>query len=504
MILSGAALAAFAGSAVKLRAAIPPVPPSFTPKLAALYLGQSATRCRLPANHLSATANQWQMTRSMHYARTPIVGPTIVLPNYYINSSCSEVAGGVGTVKVSLEYPAGTFTLSDACIAAGNTSVAFAAGNNTHTFSSLSIPQGAQFWARVLIQNAGVIPYLQYQSPYDTDPTEGWEDGTGAVDDKTTSGSVTNNSQFTYLPIVIASLTRNPSVVILGDSREDGAHEAITDDTSDVGVTSRAIGRQFGYSNFALAATSQTQYNAATRTYRDALVALDYWSHMTNAYGVNDISASVTPASLAALRATCAAFYPNVIVIGETITPHNASSDGWATLANQTLSGANNVNGLLFNQLVRLGIAGEQFVWDVADIVDPNRLGIYPIDGTPNDTARATTALITGAISGTTLTATVVSGSLHLGDPLTDDLTTVGLVNSGTQILSQLTGVTGSTGTYQVSQTYSGFPFSNPIVAETMYVAAFATADGLHNTPAMNGLIRDRAGPELSSIMRRI
>lgn len=504
LLMAALASGTLAASAPLAWAAIPPVPPGSTPVLPALYMGQSDTRGRLPANHLSGAAGQWQMTRAMRWAGTGLVHPIAVFPNYYIDSSCSEVAGGTGTIKVSLEYPAGTFTLSDQCIAAGSAAVAFTPGNNLHSFS-VFVPKGAQFWYRPLIQGAGIIPYTQYQTAFDTDPSEGWESGTGAVDDKTTSGSVTNNNAFTYGPIVTATLTRNPSVLILGDSREDGFAEAITDETSDVGITARAVGRQFGYSVFALAATSQTQYNAATRTFRDALVAAGYWSHMTNEYGVNDITASVSPASLATLRAACAAFYPNVTVIGLTIDPHNASSDGWATLANQTTSAANTQNGLQFNQLVRAGIAGEKFFWDAADLVDPNRRGLWPVDLVPSDTAQAVTCQCTGGISGTTFTVSAIaSGSLVVGASLTDSLTTVGAVASGTTIVKQLTGSAGSTGTYQVSLAYSGYPFPSAVGSRTIYAAGVSTVDGLHGTPIWNGLRRDRGAPELVSMMRRI
>lgn len=64
------------------------------------------------------------------------------------------------------------------------------------------------------------------------------------------------------------------------------------------------------------------------------------------------------------------------------------------------------------------------------------------------------TATLTGSISATTLTVTAVTGTLYVGQPI-DDVT--GNIKFGTVITGQLTGTTGSTGTYTVnlSQTVS-------------------------------------------------
>jgi hypothetical protein len=59
-------------------------------------------------------------------------------------------------------------------------------------------------------------------------------------------------------------------------------------------------------------------------------------------------------------------------------------------------------------------------------------------------------ASFTGAIAGTTLTASSVSGTIAVGQTLSD---TTGLVVVGTKILAQLTGPAGGAGTYTVSNT---------------------------------------------------
>lgn len=447
----------------------------------ASYLGQVATRCFPANNNLGAAAGQWQMTRSFHIARDKITNPTVVFGNYRITGA-AETTTGAGTIKASIEYPSGTFTLSNECIAASNGPVAFAIGNLALTFN-VTIPRGANFWVRVLQQNANGCLYHQYQSTYCGVPTEGWETGTGAVSDKTTSGTFSANV-ISYAPVVIASTTTQVSVAIFGDSRQEGGTEGVTDLTYDVGEVVRAIGREFGYGMYANSGTLLSGYLSGSHVYRDQLV--QYFSHIVNAYGINDLSGGATPATLAANRAVFAALYPNNVVIGTTLTPFTPTTDAFQTRANQNAFGTNNIKVTAFNILERAGIVGEQFTWDVAKAVDPFNLGLWPMSANPNDTAYPNLATFTGSISANTLTVTAVaSGTLKVGDSLISSLngTAAGNISPSTIITALGTG-TGGTGTYTIN-------LSQTFASATIYTGAFATNDGLHQTAAMSAIIRD-------------
>lgn len=456
-------------------------PQSITATTPQPYLGQVATRC-LPANNLAGSgAGRWQMTRSMHWSRDKIVNPTVVFGNWRIGSSATEVTYGAGTIKASIEYPVGTFTLANECIAASNGPVAFPVGNTTLTFN-VSIPKGKQFFVRVLQQNANGVVFHQYQSTWASPPGEGWESGTGTVSDKTTSGTFTDNS-ITYHPLVIAAQTTQPSVVIFGDSRQEGGTEGVTDISGDIGEVVRAIGKEYGYSCMATSGTLLSQYLASSHTYRDAIVS--YFSSVIDTYGINDLSGGASAATLATNRATFAALYPNTPVIGTTLTPYSTSSDAWSTRTNQGL-GSVQPKVLAFNNLVRAGISGESYFWDIADGIDPFRTGQWPISRNQNDTARSSSCTFTGSIAGNTLTVTAVSsGTLKVGDPITSLLTGTisgADIQPGTYITALGTG-TGTTGTYTVN-------FSQTVVSKTMYIGGFAAADGLHQTFPANEMIQ--------------
>lgn len=476
-------------------------------KQPAVYVGQIATRC-MPPNQ-SIGSRTWQMTRSFHKARGKIKNPLMVFANYYLNGSASETAsGGTMTIKASIEYPAGVFTLANENISAGNNPVSFPAGNITLNFN-VEIPEDADFFVRTLLQmsGGGNMPYKIYQTSAANAQAagEGFENGTGTIADKTTSGTVTP-SALTYMPIVIAAKTTKPSVLIFGDSIQEGGAEGVTDMTYDLGYAPRTIGKVFGYSSLAVSGTSLQQYLASTHTYRDAI--LQYFTHIVNAYGVNDVLGSRTAAQLKTDRETFAALYPTKKVIGTTLLPYTTSTDGLQTLANQTATNATNLAINEFNRLARAGIVGEKYLWDVANAIDPYRNGKWPVTRNPNDTAYPNIAQFTASIatSGntTTLTVTAVAnGTLKIGDTITSTYTVSGSgsaanqVAGGTQIIAFGTG-SGGTGTYILNKPQN--PTS--ITSRTMYTGAHLTVDGLHPNQFAAEIIRDSGAVNLDFLKR--
>ena len=469
---------------------------SAIPDSAFTYLGQVATRCTQPRNFNSGIT--YAMARSLHIARDLIVNPILVMPNYSIVNH-NDVANAAGTIKVAIEYPAGIFTLANENKTNGNNPVAFPAGLLPLNFE-ITIPNNARFWVRSYVQNPTGVVWFQYQSGYITPQEEFCDLGSGAGTDKTTIPSNSPATNATFSPVLILAQTAQPCVAIIGDSREEGGTEAITDNTFDVGLTARTVGRISGYSSFAEAGSLIAQWNSATRTYRDMILkgsipgvgdgVKPYFTHISNEYGVNDLSNNDTVVNLATKRAAFAALYPKSVVIGHTLLPYNISIDGWATKTNQAL-GTNQPKVAAFNDLVRAGIEGEVFYWDVANAVDPYRENKYPVTRNPNDAARPAICQFTGAISGTTLTVSAVaSGALAVGDTITDNLTTGGAVQPGTRITALGTG-TGINGTYTVSKNHSAFPYAGAVAAKTMYTGAFATNDGLHQTYTLSEMIRD-------------
>lgn len=462
--------------------------------LAPSYLGQVATRCFMPRK-LLAGAGRWMMTRSVHFMRDRAVNPVIGLANWLVETSL-ESTPGPGLVRVSIEYPAGTFTESDENIAAGSVPVAWPAGTSFFHFR-VTIPNGAKFWVRVLQQNDNGVLFRQPQHD-SLEPLAdcAMEFGTGTPNDRTMGGEIAA-SAWTYHPVLILAKTRRPSILAFGDSREEGGSEGPRPPYYDNGMCIGALARHFGYASMAESATYLTTFvngTAENRAFRLALAP--YFSHVLNAYGVNDISLGRTVEQLLADRAAFAATFAPRTVIGTTIMPYVPSSDGWRTKAGQTL-GTNQPKIRTANRAIRAGISGEALVLDTARVVDPFDEDKYVVAADPSATAGAGPCEFIGSISGTVLTVTAIaSGTLAYGATLTDTLTGApytGQPYAATTVLEQLDGAVGGIGTYRVS-------FAQAVTSKTMYVGAWATNDGLHGS----AYIAERSTAQMSSQTSKI
>ncbi len=458
---------------------------------------QAATRCFPPLTGNAAIPYLRAITE--HKARRRLVNPRVVYPNWRMNGA-SEVAGyGAGTIKVALEYPAGVFTLANECIAAGNAAIAFPVGNTTLTFN-VAVPRKASFWLRPLVTIPAGVNWIQVaggtQSAYGTGPNDYMDISTNPVADHTNGGTVGAANGSLFFPIVIASEHREAAPIIFGTSRAAGG-TYINDTSLDAGPECMILGKNHGYTNTGIAATLLSQWNAGSHSYLGELIAAGYWTHAINEYGINDTGDTATV--LAGRRATFATWLKglrsDIILIGETIYPRTNSTDEFSSKTNQTLS----VQPIPeFNNLVRAGIAGEDYCWDAASGVDPGRTGRYPAT---QDTAVEgyTRTLFTAGLSGTTLTVSAVTSGPALGPG--DSLSAAGAAPN-LWIKRQLTGTTGGIGTYEVNRTHGGFPWVANIAAGTAFsTGGRISRDGLHlETPGVDTLVRN-AGHALLDLL---
>lgn len=440
---------------------------------------QAATRC-FPCLNWNASI-PYLRAISTHKARRRLVNPRVIYQNCRMNGA-TEAATGAGTIKVSLEYPAGVFTLANECIAAGNAAVAFPMGNTTLTFNVV-VPRGAEFWLRPLVNIASGVNWIQMaggnEANYGVAAGDFMDIGTSPYTDHTAGGvTVGAANGAMYFPIVIATEHREPAPIIFGTSRTAGG-TYINDANKDAGIECVIIGKNHGYTNHGIAATLLSQWNSGSHTYIGQLIAAGYWTHAINEYGINDTGD--TAVALAARRTTFANWLKglrsDIIVIGETLYPRTSSTDNFATKANQTIATQPVTE---FNNLVRKGITGEDHVWDAADGLDPYREGKYPVSRNPND-ATYTPTLFTAGLSGTTLTVSAVASGPALGVGVPINTVSGGLAAPSLWIVRQLTGTTGGVGTYEVNRNQNGFPNKVAIAAGTSFTTAgYTTRDGLH------------------------
>jgi hypothetical protein len=102
-------------------------------------------------------------------------------------------------------------------------------------------------------------------------------------------------------------------------------------------------------------------------------------------------------------------------------------------------------------------------------------------------------ASFTGSISGTTLTASAVTGSIAVGMTVSG----AGIV-VGTYIVSQLSGPTGGAGTYQVSEIQT----LTPAVSMTGSITGYVYIGGTNGFVIPAGTTSQRAGAPIAGMMR--
>lgn len=363
------------------------------------YLGQIATRC--VASYTFDATNQESMSRTRHYCTEDVTRLQLVFPNW---QSIATATGSNATISASIEYPAGTFTR-----------VTFS-GSNDGTITdgdylvsdpvSVSILRGQTFYVRSFYRNASGMLY--YSNGMNTSVGEACAYGTtGTVTDQVMAGTITHAGRG-YVPIAIIGNTRQPSFLILGDSRAfgGGGYDGSNMGSGDI---SPSIDRaNYAWSNVAVGGYSASTLAASGTTSTRARLGV-YFSHIISAHGGGDNLNGRTPAQVLADQRTIQSFYNGKPFFLTTVYPKTTSTDSWATLENQTLD-ANNTNRVDYNNLVRARPVGVSGYIELCDLYESSRdsgkwganTG-YTTDGLHATSTGWIAMLNSGAVNPTTL-----------------------------------------------------------------------------------------------------
>ena len=293
-------------------------------------LRQVFTRSYVPsANYTGATQIQ---SRTGHWARDNVATSQLVFGNWWVKSGSGDTNNASScTIRASVEFPVGTFTR---VTFGGLTTGTIAAGTDIVSDPiAVAIPKNSKAYEwNLLTCSAGII----YTNFLTNEPNgDGGETGT-ALTDKTGGGSSINAGTNFYFPEAWVGLTTNPAVQLWGDSLEKGQLDTFDDITSDQGVVARSIGPYMGYTNMG---TTGDTTAAAIASHAHRLALSQYFSHIVSNYGgPND--QSIAPATVIANLVTLGSYFPGKTRFLVTLAPKSTSTDSWATLANQTVSGS--------------------------------------------------------------------------------------------------------------------------------------------------------------------
>jgi hypothetical protein len=205
--------------------------------------GPVALRCRHMQNLAGSTdaVNKYLMTRSAHIATDNLSSISVMIQNY--------ASGGSGaSFTASVEYPAGTFTQ---LLFSGGATLSHAASSNRGAFSDYvtipgGIPNGATFWVRIFMNASTAASwfFLPFQNTFLGEATAV---SASALTDMTMGGTITNSGAICYPPMAIVGLTSNATVLLIGDSIQQGFND--TEDSSNtatghdarVGICARSL-----------------------------------------------------------------------------------------------------------------------------------------------------------------------------------------------------------------------------------------------------------------------
>jgi hypothetical protein len=317
-------------------AVVPPSVPQF--------LGQVATRAVIPSDK-TATAVQ-SMGRTVHVARDDITQLQVAYAGWYPDSNVSgqELASVGYTIKVAVEYagaivgnflwggaasgnvPAGGQLLSDVCVLSG------------------TIPAGATFYLRAYATAAAAgIPYTTTGGTGTGifGPGEVYESGAAVTDQTGVTGTWAGNSTTSNLyPVAIVAQTTKPSFFLPGDSRAQGSR-GTPNANGDFGEAGISIGSKYPY--IACGASGDTAFWFARYSAKRRALA-QYCSHIIIGFPINDIRSGAKGRSGLQAESDISNLW-NLFggkpVIQLTTSPWSTSTDGFATVANQTTDSSN-------------------------------------------------------------------------------------------------------------------------------------------------------------------
>jgi lysophospholipase L1-like esterase len=430
--------------------------------------GQIATRCEIP-NNVNATF-QSCMSRSVHLSMDAVSLLSLVLPNFYTNNSVIEAgSGGIATIKASIEKLDGTIfpvTFS------GATSATVA--DNSYVVSdavSVNLARLEKFFVRVFFQNPVAIVFNNRGGvPLSNGDFFAYAAGINGTTDRTSGGAITNTTSIAYAlyrPLAIIGSTSKKSYLLIGDSKVNGTNDANTNGQSGFGELERPISKVCAYTAVGIAGSTiqtltQNASGSASRYAKIKAIANAYFSGVISNYGINDFSGGITSAQVIA----CYADFKTQMampVIACTVCPKvPTTSDGYATVANQTVDGTSNPNRVAFNGALRAGQVAVDAYLELADIVESTR------DSGKWKAAAATVSASTSGSSTTMTIASIGSGSVSIGQWVAATTTTGAFISSfGT--------FNGTSGTVILSSALN--------LASATYVLDGFTGDGTHETP---------------------
>ncbi len=323
-------------------------------------LRQIATRAVAPTDF--TPANKQILSKRRYVARDRITSLKIAFANWYLNSGIEVGSGGILKAKAFVEY-AGQKVYFEW---SGSPEVLIAdfATSEISDAAFIDIPDGSEFYIISLGTFSNGIAYT-----LDRDKAGGDACQYGLSGLTIDTPIVDTGLYSSFGPILVLGESDKPSVLLVGDSRVDGLYEAVNP-FGFRGLTERSIGPHLATLKVA---SSGEQASEFVSSHARRLELSAYFTKVVICEGINDLRHGRSGEQATQDIATIVSYFPDADVYVCTIDPVSESSDGWASLANQTPDPLTNVGRVLFNENVRAGIPGVAGYFELADVLESGR-----------------------------------------------------------------------------------------------------------------------------------
>ena len=375
----------------------------------------------------------------------------VTYANFFPNANGGESSTGLlpFDLRVGLEYPLGTVT---PLTFGGQITKPLAPGEMVESdLKLISIPAGATYYLRHEMQfsgitgsynalgNAIIAPGRGDRFARGSDANVHYYDGSTEF-----TGDAPLTQVFSAMQVRFRPSSKQSGVLILGDSIGRGAGDKRTSPTGqgdwisgtsptppyinigDLGWLERAIAGRHGTLNLSVAGKTALAYTAALTAKQFQTADLAPPTHVVIETGVNDFLTGATAAQVATRNQAIMTLARNrwgSQCYLTTITPVSNSTDSWATLGNQSLSGTlpngtapdwaaftdntQSSGRSLYNAQVRAGSLGADGYFDPAILVQDAgderywATGSGPSTGDGIHPNQATHTIMTGSMDPT-------------------------------------------------------------------------------------------------------
>jgi hypothetical protein len=364
----------------------------------------AANRTIWPTQLVSVATNQGYATE--HWASPEGALSNIVLTfvGWHINSTFTITDASTSSIKCFIEYPAGSFTpVLFGGSATGSIPAAGLLNNDPVTPITGPVPAGTRFWVHPIRVSGSAGNMALSELPANASALVGITDTaytySGSGDPPARGAANASNVHLRPAAITGTIAAANASgFVITGDSIAFGqGNISAVGAKGGSGFIAQGLDKRYSYTKWAKGGMTGVQLaalaaNARIIALRDACKCTDVISE----WGGGDLRDGWTVPQITTGYQTVYSLFPGKRIGQTTVIPRTDSSDGWATVANQTAKTDGNwADEIPLNTAIRAIPTGATYYIETSDAASsahdsrkhaappvPNTDGVHPNDYT--------------------------------------------------------------------------------------------------------------------------